>query len=213
MICCILYTLHYILYYILYIIYYILFLLYVIYYILYVIYYTLYGIYYILYMCYVVYMIYYILHIIYGIYTYYIYIIHYILYIIYYMLQWGRAKPHPIWNMACATTSIYLAKNGSLLTAPCWYGGCPALLKPSGTSKSPNSWFSETFNHATSLPNKAYDRQHMQKEIYNINPSWFCSGVCLCVCLYLSHLGWTYAILCHAVSFAYHWNASETNLM
>ena len=124
----------------------------------------------------------------------------------------GRVKPHPIWNMACATTSIYLAKNGSLLTSLSgWYG---ALSKPSGGSKSPISCpTADTFNHATSLPNKAYDRHHMQKEIYNINPSWFCSGVCLCVCLYLSHLGWSYFMLCRAVSFAFHWSASETNLM
>jgi len=134
------------------------------------------------------------------------------LYIYIYIYIWGRAKPHPIWNMACATTSIYLAKNGSLLTSfSAWYG---ALLKQAGGSKKLISCPTpETFNHATSLPNKAYDRQHMQKEIYNINPSWFCSGVCLCVCLYLSHLGWSYVILCHAVSFAFHWNASETNLM
>ena len=29
----------------------------------------------------------------------------------------------------------------------------------------------------------------MQKEIYNINPSWFCSGVCLCQIVRFQHGG------------------------
>ena len=95
-----------------------------------------------------------------------------------YICIWGRAKPHPIWNTACATTSIYLAKNGSLLTSfSGWYG---AFWKPSGGSKSPISCpTSATFNHVASLPNKAHDIQHMHEEIYNIKTSWFCSSVCV----------------------------------